>query len=51
MAENGWKDAFWVSTRQGVVVGVADASGLDLDQYLTKLWALEINRFDGQGFA
>ncbi len=34
-----------------VVVGVADAGGLDLDQHLAELRAFEIDGFDGQGLA
>jgi hypothetical protein len=51
MAQDGREHTFRVRARQGVVVGVADAGGLDLDQDFARARALQVNGFDGQGFA
>src|SRR5207249_10462719 len=51
MAQDGREDAFRVGARERVVVGVADAGGLDLDQHLAELRALEVNGFYGQRLA
>src|SRR3546814_900477 len=51
VAEDGWKDAFRVSAGQGEGVGMADAGGLDLDQYLAGFRALQIDALNGQWLA
>ena len=51
VAEDGREDAFRVGARQRVVVGVADAGGLDLDQHLAGARAFEVDGFDRQGRA
>ena len=51
MAKNGREDAFRVSARQGVVVGVANPGGLDLDQNFTEFWTFKVDGFDGEGLA
>ena len=51
MAQNGRKQAFGVGARQRVVVGVADARGLDLDQHFAELRAFEVHGFYGQGLS
>src|SRR5882672_12567631 len=43
MAEDRWKDSFAVEAIQRVGVGVADSSGLYLDQDFTGLRAVEVN--------
>jgi hypothetical protein len=49
MAEDGGEDAFRVGAGQRVVIGVADAGGLDLDQHFAGARAFQIDFFDGQG--
>ena len=49
--QNGGKDAFRVCAGQGVVIGVANASGLDLHQHLAKTGAVQVNSFNAQGRA
>jgi diguanylate cyclase (GGDEF)-like protein len=49
MAQDGREDAFGVGARERVVVGVADAGGLDLDQHLAVARAFQVHGFDGQG--
>ncbi len=51
MAQDGREDAFRIGAREGVVIGVADACGLDFHQHLAELRALEVHGLDGQGFA
>jgi hypothetical protein len=51
MAQDGREDAFGVGARERVVVGVADAGGLDLDQHFAELRALQVHGFDGEGLA
>ena len=51
VAQNGREDAFRVRARQGVVIGMANAGGLDLDQHLAKAGAVQVNGFNGQGGA
>src|SRR5450830_30955 len=48
MAEDGREDAFRVGARQGVVIGVANARGLDFDQYFALARAGQVDFFDGQ---
>jgi hypothetical protein len=48
MAEDRRKQAFRIGTRQRVVVGVADAGSLDLDQYFTGARAAEFDLLDRQ---
>jgi hypothetical protein len=50
MAENGREDAFRVRARQGVVIGMANAGGLDFDQHLARLRAFELDFLDRQRF-
>ena len=40
-----------VGAAQRVVVGVADAGGLDLDQHLAVAGAVQVHGFDGEGCA
>ena len=49
MPEDGREDAFGIGAGQGVVVGVADARGLDLDQDLAEPGAVQVDRLDGEG--
>jgi hypothetical protein len=51
VAEDGREDAFRVGAGERVVVGVADAGGLDLDQHLAELRSFEVDGFDGQRLA
>ncbi|MCY1166999.1 hypothetical protein D9M73_69550 [compost metagenome] len=51
MAQDGREYAFRVGTRERVVVGVADAGGLDLDQYFAETRAVEVHGFNGEGSA
>ena len=51
MAQDGGEDAFGIGTAECVVVGMANAGGLDLHQHFAKLGALQIDRFDGEGAA
>ncbi|MNE24728.1 hypothetical protein D3C80_1180280 [compost metagenome] len=46
VAEDGWKYAFRVGARQRVVVCVADAGGLELNQNFTLFRACEVNGLD-----
>ena len=48
MAEDGRENAFRVSARQCVVIGMANAGGLDFYQHFAGLWPLQINFFNGQ---
>jgi hypothetical protein len=48
VTEDGRKQPFGVGTGQRVVVGVADAGGLHLDQHFTGLRPIEIDGLDGQ---
>ena len=43
MAEDGGEQALGFGAREGVIVGVADAGGLDLDQHLAVAGAFEID--------
>jgi hypothetical protein len=45
------EDAFRIGARQGVVIGVANAGGLHLDQYLAGLRPLQFDLFDRQRLA
>ena len=49
MAEDRREHAFRVGARERVVVGVADAGGLDFDQHFAEAGAFEVDGFDGQG--
>jgi hypothetical protein len=51
VARDGGEDAFGVSTAQGEVFGMADAGAFDLNDHLTKLGALQVHGFNGQGLA
>jgi hypothetical protein len=48
VAEDGREQALRVGTRQGELVGVADAGGLDLDEHLAGLRALQVDGLDAQ---
>ena len=48
MAEDGREDAFRIGTRERVVIGMADAGGLDLDQHLAGARALQVDFFHGE---
>jgi hypothetical protein len=48
MAEDGWKDAFRVGARKPVVIGVADADGLDFNEDVTEFRALQVHGLDGE---
>ena len=49
--QNSGKNAFRVSARERVVVGMANAGSFNLNQNLTKFWTFQIDSFNGQGFA
>jgi len=49
MAENGWKQPLRIGARQGELIGVADAAGLDLHQHLARLGAFKIELDDFEG--
>ena len=46
--QNRRENAFRVGTRERVIVGVANARGLDLDQHFAGLGALKVDGFNGQ---
>ncbi|MNX11790.1 hypothetical protein D3C86_415560 [compost metagenome] len=48
MAEDRWEDTFRIGARQSVVIGMANARGLDLDQYLALARAGQVDFLDGQ---
>ena len=48
MAEDRRETALGIGARQRVVVGVADAGGLDLDQHLAGLRAFEVDGLDAE---
>jgi hypothetical protein len=41
---------FRVGAGERELVGVADAGGFDLDQHFGRLWPIELNVRDGEGF-
>jgi hypothetical protein len=49
MAEDGREDAFRVGAGERVIVGVADAGGLDFDQHFAGTRAGKVDFLDGQG--
>jgi hypothetical protein len=51
MAQNGGEQPLGVGARAGEFVGMADAGGLDLDQHLAGLRALQIDLHDLQRFS
>ena len=51
MAHDGGKQAFGIGAGNGEFIGVANAGGLDFDQHLAFLGAVEINLDDFQRFA
>jgi hypothetical protein len=48
VAQDGREQAFGISAGQRVVVGVADAGGLDFHQHLTRARAFQVHGFNGQ---
>src|SRR5690606_41131445 len=50
-SENGREDAFRIGTRQGEIIGMADARRLDLDQHFAGAWALQLHGHDLEGLA
>ena len=48
VAEDGGEQAFGVGATERVVVGVADAGGLDLHQHFTELGALQVHGLNRQ---
>ena len=46
MAEDRWKEPFRIAPGQGELVGMANSSRLDLDQYLSVLGAIQLNGLD-----
>lgn len=51
VTQNRREGTFWVFTRQGELVGMAQAGGLDLNQHLAFARAIQLHGFDGKGFA
>ena len=51
MAHDGREQAFGISARDGELVGVADAGGLDFHQHFASLRAFEINLDDFERFS
>ena len=51
VAEDGREDAFRVGAGERVVVGVADAGGLQLHQHFARFRAFQVDGFDDQRFA
>jgi hypothetical protein len=51
MAEDAGKDTFRVGAGEGVLVGVAQAGGLDLHQHLALARAFQVHFLDRQGLA
>ena len=50
VAHDRWKKPFGIGAGNGEVVGMADAAGLDLDEDLTLLGALDVDLDDFQLF-
>jgi len=51
VTEDGRESTLGVGTGQGVVVGMADAGGLDLDQHFPGARAGQVDFFDGEGLS
>jgi hypothetical protein len=51
VTEDRREESFRIGTRKRVVVGMAEASRLDLDEYLTRFGSIEIDVFDAQGLS
>ena len=48
VSQNHWERTFWVNTRQGVGIGVADTGVVDLDPHLVGFWRINGDFLNGQ---